>query len=114
MSSIRYSFCLNSIYLSFNQTVSRPIIPNTPVTIQPAGHDANTTYHFHKDFAKDAYDLINKACKTESPECHEIFQSSFSTTSLKENNISPTNNGFVHTVVDSDYHYHLTIRLFSP
>ncbi|KAI4207564.1 MAG: hypothetical protein LQ346_000496 [Caloplaca aetnensis] len=82
-----------------------------PVTIKPAGHEADTIYQRYRHPVKDTLDMFKRACPSESGACKEMFQSSFGPEIDCAQHIKPSSNGFVRgAILAYSHHHHLRIR----
>ena len=78
-----------------------------PVIIKPASHGANAINR--DNAARDAHDLLNRACGKESVKCVELLQSSFDDS--LNGVVHPSSNGFVHGAIQAySRHHNLQIR----
>ncbi|KAM5533647.1 hypothetical protein V8D89_012695 [Ganoderma adspersum] len=79
-----------------------------PVTFKVASHPANTVY-FQNGRISTTDTVFEYGCEAQAQRCKEMLQSSVQNNDLAT--IVPTNNGFVHTVLEAHgSHHHLRIR----
>ena len=88
---------------------SHTVVSKMPVTTKPSLHGAESVNFQYQAPAANAQEVLQRACPSESDNCHELLQTSFD--SKFPASIIPSGNGFVHSIVKAyNQHHHVSIR----
>jgi Domain of unknown function (DUF4419) len=95
--------------LSDKTCPSHLVVLKMPITIKPSLHGANLVDFEYQTPAKNAQEVLEGACPSESRDCYELLQTSFD--SKFPESIIPSGNGFVHSIIEAyNQHHHISIR----